>query len=258
MSELKLLRLKRRWRPPDQVGINSGRRYVVGKSAGLKSGLYKCGGKNTGLPARNRDAQNAKNRPLHNSLHRFSFKFFVGKFFVGGFSSWFVLGAGESVFEHFGDAAVAGFGGAGVEDAEQMVAALKGSHGLPALIGARISSEGALEDGGQVELGFHGGEQLLCDLLGAADAGFGAFYADDPIADPFAHGKAECVEPAAEPAVLLEDALEFSGDDGDAFCSVRFEAKVRGVADGGVAPGLQTLFDEHALVALAGGEDPSA
>ena len=49
---------------------------------------------------------------------------------------------GESVFEHFGDAAVAGFGGAVVEDAEEVAAALQGSHGLPALIGAGIASEG--------------------------------------------------------------------------------------------------------------------
>src|SRR5437667_5639216 len=139
-----------------------------------------------------------------------------------------------------------------------MVAALKRSHGLPALVGGRISGEGALEDGRQVELGFHGGEQLFGDSLGAADAGFGALYGDDPIADPLAHGKAECVEPAAEPAVLLEDALEFGGDDGDAFCGVRFEAEVGGFADGGVAAGLQTLFDEHALVAIGGGEDPGA
>ncbi len=33
---------------------------------------------------------------------------------------------------------------------------------------------------------------------------------------------------------------------------------MRGVADGGVAAGPQTLFDEHAVIALAGGEDPSA
>src|SRR5438477_108290 len=185
-------------------------------------------------------------------------KLFVGEFFGGGLGSWFAAGAGEGVFQHFGDAAVAGFGGAAIEDAEQLVAALQGSHGLPALVGARISGEGALEDGRQVQLGFHGGEQLFGDSLSAADAGFGTLYGDDPIANPLAHGKAECVEPAAEPAVLLEDALEFGGDDGDAFCGVRFEAKVRGVADGDVAAGLQTFFDEHALVALAGGEDRSA
>src|SRR5690348_15424210 len=165
-------------------------------------------------------------------------KFFVSEFFGGGFGSWFAAGAGEGVFHHFGDAAVAGFRRAAIEDAEQLVAALQRSHGLPAFIGAGICRESALEDGRQVELGFHGGKQLLSDLLGAADAGFGALYGDDPIADPLAHGKAKCVEPAAEPAVLLEDALEFSGDDGDAFCGVRFEAELGGVANRGVAAGL--------------------
>src|SRR6266404_1445608 len=66
------------------------------------------------------------------------------------------------------------------------------------------------------------------------------------------------VEPAAEGAVFVEDALEFRRDAGDRFCRVRHQAEVRRVARGGVATGLQTLFDEHALVALAGGEDPSA
>src|SRR5439155_25027901 len=100
--------------------------------------------------------------------------------------------------------------------------------------------------------------RLFGALVAATDAGIGAFYADDPLADQLENGKREFVEPAAEGAVLLEDALEFGGNDGDAFSGVRFEAEVRGVADGGVAAGLQTLFDEHALVALGGGEDPSA
>ncbi len=49
---------------------------------------------------------------------------------------------GESRFEHFGDAAVAGFGGAAIEDAEEVAAALQESHGLPALIGTGIAGEG--------------------------------------------------------------------------------------------------------------------
>ena len=80
----------------------------------------------------------AKDRPLP--------EFFVGDFYAGCFGfcfgSCFAIRADESVFEHFGDAAVAGFGGAAIEDAEQPVAALDGSHGLPALIGAGIAGEG--------------------------------------------------------------------------------------------------------------------
>ena len=57
-----------------------------------------------------------------NFLHKFLcteilLKFFVGEFFGGGFGSWFALGAGEGVFHHFGDAAVAGFGSTAIEDA---------------------------------------------------------------------------------------------------------------------------------------------
>src|SRR6266446_376453 len=184
-------------------------------------------------------------------------KLLVGEFFGGGFGSWPAAGAGEGVFEHFGDAAVPRFGGAAIEDAEQIVTTLDGSHGLPALVGAGIAGEGKFQDGRQVELGFHGGEQLFGDSLGAAYASFGTFYADDPIANPLAHGEAELVEPAAEGAVFVEDALEFGGDDGDALGGVGFEAEVCGVSDGDVAAGLQTIFDKHALVALAGGEDPS-
>jgi len=168
------------------------------------------------------------------------------------------FGTGECIFEHFGDAAVARFGGAVVEDAEQLVAALQGSHGLPTLKGAGIAGEGTLEDGGQVELGFHGGEQLFGDLLGAADAGCGILYANDPIADPLAHGKAKLVEPAAEGAVFVEDAVEFGGDDGNAFCGVGHEAELCRFADAGVGAGLHTPFDEQAVIALAGGEDGSA
>src|SRR5882762_172459 len=174
------------------------------------------------------------------------------------FVFWFAVGAGEGFFHHFGDAPVTGFGGAVVEDAEEGAAALQGCPGLPAQIGAGIACESELEDGGQVELGFHRGEQLFGDLFGAADARYGVFYIDDPIADPLAHGKSEFVEPAAEGAVFVKDALEFRGDDGDAFCGVGYEAEMDGFAEGGVGSGLHAPFDEHAVIALAGGEDGSA
>ena len=44
-------------------------------------------------------------------------KSFVSNFFGCCFGSWFSVGAGEGFFHHFGDAAVAGFGGAVIEDA---------------------------------------------------------------------------------------------------------------------------------------------
>src|SRR6267154_4550375 len=66
------------------------------------------------------------------------------------------------------------------------------------------------------------------------------------------------VEPAAEGAVFVEDALEFRMDAGYRSCRVRHQAEVRRVARGGVGTSLYALFDEHALIAIAGGEDPSA
>jgi len=64
----------------------------------------------------------------------------------------------------------------------------------------------------------------------------GVFYIDDPIADPLAHGKSEFVEPAAEGAVFVKDALEFRGDDGDAFCGVGYEAEMDGSPRAALAP----------------------
>ena len=145
-----------------------------------------------------------------------------------------------------------------IKDAEQLVATLQGSHGLPTLIGAGIAGEGKSQNGGQVELGFHGREQLFSYLLCAANAGWGVFCVGDPIANPLADGVGELVEPAAQGAVLVEDAVKFDGDGGDALCGIGLDAEPRRFAEGGVCAGLHTLFDEHAVVALAGGEDGGA
>ena len=174
--------------------------------------------------------------------------------------SWRVsfLGSGEGFFQHFGDTAVAGLGGAVVKDAEQLVAALQGRHGLPTLIGARITGEGEFQDGRQVEFGFHGGHKLFGGLFGAAEASFRTLYLDDPIADPLAYRRRELVEPAAEGAVFVEDALEFWRDAGDVFCGVGYEAEVRGIAQERVGSGLHAFFDEHAVIALGSGKDRRA
>jgi len=52
---------------------------------------------------------------------------------------------------------------------------LQGSHGLPAQMGAGIAGESELQDGGQVELGFHRGEQLFGDLFGAGGCAMRGF-----------------------------------------------------------------------------------
>src|SRR5437879_9986967 len=123
----------------------------------------------------------------------------------------FAFGEGESVIEHLGDAAVAGFGGAVIEDAEQVAAALPASHGLPALIGAGIAGEGELQNGRQVEFGFHGGEQLFGDLLGAADAGLGMFDGGDPLADPRAYGNGVMFRADAEGTVYIQGQCALGG-----------------------------------------------
>jgi len=99
--------------------------------------------------------------------------------------------------------------------------------------------------------------KLFGDLFGAADAGLGVFYVDDPIADPLANGEGQLVEPAAEGTVFVEDALEFRGYGGDAFIGVGFEAELRGVAGRDVRASLYALVDGQAVKTLAGGEKGS-
>src|SRR5205814_7969673 len=81
-----------------------------------------------------------------------------------------LAGAGGSFFEHFADAAVAGFRAAIVEDTEQLVAALRRRHALPALISARITRERDLQDGLQVAFGFQDRKSARrnCSHLGIA------------------------------------------------------------------------------------------
>jgi len=165
------------------------------------------------------------------------------------------FGEGEGGFEHLGDAAVAGGGGAVMEDGEQLSAAVEGRHPLPACKRARIAGERQLENGREFAFGFHGGEQLFGDLLGAAEAGGRALHVGDQVGDPLASGVVELVEPAAEGAVFVEDSLKFRGDGGEAFFGVGLEAEVRGVAGGGVRAGLHALVDQQVVIALAGGEE---
>src|SRR5207253_8866989 len=99
-----------------------------------------------------------------------------------------LAGSGGSLFEHFADAARAGFRAARVADTEQLVASLRGRHALPALISARITRERGFQDGRQVAFGFHGGQQALGNLLRAAHARVPAFWLRDRIGEPLADG----------------------------------------------------------------------
>src|SRR5258708_3981127 len=80
----------------------------------------------------------AKDRPLP--------EFFVGRLYAGCFGLcfgfWLAFEADEGVFEHFGDAAVAGFGCAAIEKAEQPAAGFDRSHVLPTFVGAGIGGGG--------------------------------------------------------------------------------------------------------------------
>src|SRR5216684_6173128 len=134
-------------------------------------------------------------------------------FYISSFS----VGGGEGGFEQFGDAAVAGFGRAVIKDGEQLSAAVEGRHALPAGESAKIAGEREFENGREFAFGFHGGEQLFGDLLGAAEEGLGALHVVDQVGGPLASGVVELVEPAAEGAVFVEDSLKFRGDGGEAF-----------------------------------------
>src|SRR6266478_7650510 len=103
-------------------------------------------------------------------------------FFLFGFS----FGEGESVFDDLGDAAVAGFGRAVIEDGEQVAAAVRRGHTLPSGEGARLAGERQLQNGREFTFSFHGGKQLFGDLFGATNARCGAFYLRNQVGDPFA------------------------------------------------------------------------
>ena len=83
-----------------------------------------------GRPFR-RSERGRKNRPAPFGMTVVGMRYREGFLWLY-FAFWFSVGVGESVFKHFGDAAVAGFEGAVIEDAEQVATALQGSHGLPA------------------------------------------------------------------------------------------------------------------------------
>src|SRR5258707_5294490 len=91
------------------------------------------------------------------------------------FLAWFFIGEHDHVIEQLGDAAVAGSGGAVIEDSEQLAAAVGQRHAAPSREGARIAGESELENGWKLAFGLHGGKELLGDLLGAAEAGGRAF-----------------------------------------------------------------------------------
>src|SRR2546426_6522280 len=65
-------------------------------------------------------------------------EFFVGGFFGRRFASWLAFEAGEGVFEHSGDAAVAGIGGGGKKRAQEKGTGVRGGAGLAALIRAGV------------------------------------------------------------------------------------------------------------------------
>src|SRR2546429_985311 len=106
--------------------------------------------------------------------------------------------------------------------------------------------------------GFPGGQELLGNLLGAAPAGLGTLYLRDPIGDPLARGVVKLLEPAAQRAFFVEDALEFSRDDGDSFFGIGLEVEPRDHARASAGAGLHALVDEQVVVALAGGEQRGA
>src|SRR2546426_12647862 len=60
----------------------------------------------------------------------------------------FAFGEGESVIEHLGDAAGAGFGGGGIEDGLQGGAAVPGGLGVPRLLGGGVGGGGEVSEGG--------------------------------------------------------------------------------------------------------------
>lgn len=145
----------------------------------------------------------------------------------GGGRSCFLLG----LVAEFFDALLLRFRRAVVEDGHEMGPAVRGSHLLPADAGPGARAEGGGEDGRKLAFAFHGGEEPLGHLLGAAEAGFRGFDGDDPFADFTAHVFGEGVVPVAEARLVVEEDGEFIGEFGFARVEVGGEGEIGFFAD---------------------------
>src|SRR6266481_4488906 len=138
----------------------------------MQKGPLRRGAKKDGdvkLPPREPEKGRTKVRPLQKRRTR-------TPVWRSRFVSCFSRGKGENFFDDLGDAAVAGFGRAVIEDGEQVAAAVRRGHTLPSGEGAGFAGKREFQDGREFALSFHGGHQLLGDLFSAAQARCGAFY----------------------------------------------------------------------------------
>lgn len=131
-------------------------------------------------------------------------------------------------------------------------------HKVPTCDSAGIAREGKVQRGREFTLGFHGGEKLLGDLLGAADAGDSALWLINPVGEPFARGIVQRGKPGTEGGGFGEDALEFGGDGDEALFDVGFEEELRCRAFGRVSSSLHFFIHEQKVFALAGGKKRGA
>src|SRR6266481_5948342 len=148
----------------------------------MQKGPLRRGAKKDGdvkLPPREPEKGRTKVRPLQKRRTR-------TPVWRSRFVSCFSRGEGEGFFDDLGDAAVAGFGRAVIEDGEQVAAAVRRGHTLPSGEGARLAGERQLQNGREFTFSFHGGKQLFGDLFGATNARCGAFYLRNQVGDPFA------------------------------------------------------------------------
>src|SRR6267154_508853 len=122
------------------------------------------------------------------------------------------FGEGRGFLKGFLDAARARLRGAVIENSEQMPAAVRGRHALPALERMRLAREGDLQYGRKFVLGIHDRQQALGHLLGAPGACFRALDLANPLADFVACGVAELLEPSAEVSIFFEVAFQLRRD----------------------------------------------
>lgn len=130
------------------------------------------------------------------------------------------------------DALGLGFWALAHEEAEEGEAALVGGERVPSGTGERLAAEGGLEDGRRGRFAFHGEQEALDPLLGAAEAGLRGFGFGYVFGDVFASGVVEGFEPLLDAAVGAEEFGELGRRGCGAAFEVGFEDDFGEVADG--------------------------
>src|SRR5579859_519167 len=160
----------------------------------------------------------------------------------------------DRLLHRFGDSARTRFRAFIGEDAEQMHAAVRCGHAIPAFTRMRTAVEFNLQNGWQLVFRLHGRQQAFGHLFRATRARLRALRLPDQIADIFANGVVQLLKPAAESPVLSEQTLQLRWHGDGALCRIRLQTELRHRAGEGFGAGLHLFVYQHEVAASAPGK----